>query len=45
VSWQILADNAPGHAAYGLIAHLLTVNDSAYRALDEEVLRNRELYE
>lgn len=38
VSWQILANYAPRHAANGLIADLLAVNDAANRALDEKVL-------
>lgn len=35
---QALADNAPGHAANGLVAHLLAIDDATDGTLNEQVL-------
>lgn len=35
---QALADNAPGHAANGLVAHLLAIYDATDGTLNEQVL-------
>lgn len=38
VAGQALANNAPGHAANGLIAHLFTVYDATDGTLNEQIL-------
>lgn len=45
VAGQALANNAPGHAANGLVAHLLAVYDATDGTLNEQILlqeRHRE---
>lgn len=41
MAWQVLADDAPGHAADGLVAHLLAINDATNRAFNEEILKDQ----
>lgn len=38
VAGQALANNAPGHAANGLVAHLLAVYDATDGTLNEQIL-------
>lgn len=38
VAGQALANNAPGHAANGLVSHLLAVYDATDGTLNEQIL-------